>query len=115
MLGARWSPDKALAAAVVAAMAVVRIKGVALLTSFRRGYLCLAPKVISYIISLIPCPASLLAGLLVEMHPAHCRTTEQRAFHANHKGTFIINFLHYLFAHDNVGPIGVTGLPLASI
>lgn len=63
MLGARWSPDKALAAAVVAAMAVVRMEGVALLTSFRRGNLCLAPKVLSYIISLIPCPASLLAGL----------------------------------------------------
>jgi len=115
MLGARWSPEKALAAAVVAAIAVVRMEGVAPLTSFRRRNLCLAPKVLSYIISLIPCPASLLASLPVEMHPTHCRTTEQRAFHADHKGTFIINSLHYLFAHDKVGSGGVTGPPLASI
>lgn len=94
---------------------VVRMEGVALLTSFRRRNLCLAPKVLSYIISLIPCPASLLSGLLVEMHPTHCRTTKQQAFHADHKGTFIINSLHYLFAHDKVGSIGVTGPPLASI
>lgn len=68
--GGGGSPEKALAAVVVAAMAVVRMEGVALLTTFRGGKLSLP--------SLFAC--LLAACLLVEMHTVHCRTMEHQGF-----------------------------------
>lgn len=93
--GGGGSPEKALAAVVVAAMAVVRMEGVALLTKFRGGNLSLP---------------SLFACLLA------AEPWSIRAFHADHKGSFIINSLHYLCVHDKVSPVRVDcESPLASI